>query len=274
MVKARQRDGDMTSIPDFYANRPGGPESTAAQNRGYLVKVDRRLLDPTSGCGLMLAETPRYEPGNVFTDVMRRYNCQEVFADRRAARILDEEETLMRQFCLRVDEYGVALKQNFQAIYAPSGILLAVDLNQHAAYFLAGPESCLALRNYFRDALAGTLEQLGVAFRGPSSRLTPTGWRNLFELANNSDFRFYVPPVRSIAVMAMAAGALWRYPGLYISVSLLNHGDAGNVVEEVLKAITENAKQRHFWTRADADSNSTPRPAATAQQSVSRIPTA
>jgi len=270
-VKKRQRDGDMTSLPDFYASRLGGPDGAAAQNHGYLLKVDRRFLDPTSGCGLMLAQTPRYEPGNAFTDIMRRYDCREVFADRRAARILDEEEVLMRQFCFRVDEYGVALKQNFQAIYAPCGVLLALDPNLHAAYFLAEPESCLALRNYFRDALAGTLEQLGVAFRGPSSRLTPTGWRNLFELANNSDFRFYVPPVRSIAVMAMAASARWRYPGLYISVSLLNHEDACEVAGEVLKAITENARQRHFWTHADIDSNPTPQSEPTAKESIPRV---
>jgi hypothetical protein len=264
----------MTTIRDTYARRMGGPNGTAAPpSRGYLLKVDRRLLDPTSGCGLMLARTPRYHRANAFQDIMRRYDCPNVFADKRAARILDGEETLMRQFCHRLNEFGVALQQNFQAVYAPCGIHLAIDPNQRAAYFMAEPESCLALRNYFRDALAGTLGQLGVAFKGSTSRLTPTGWHNLFELANNADFRYHVPPLRSIEVMAMATNARWHAPGLYLSASLLNVADAQSVAEEALKAITATPAPAPDLTYADAVASSALRLEASAPAAVQRMPT-
>lgn len=241
----------MVTIHDQYARHVDGLSGMAATpHRGYLLQVDRRLLDPASGCGLMLATTPRYHPANAFPDVMRRYDFANVYADKRAARILDEDGDLMRQFCHRLDEFGVALRQNFLAIYAPCGIHLALDPNQHAAYFLAEPESYLALRNYFRDALPGALEQLGIAFKGSSSRLTPVGWHNLFELVNNTDFRCHVPPLRSIEVMAMASNANWHAPNLYLSVSLLNLADAGGVVAEALKVIAATSTPWHDRTYA------------------------
>lgn len=202
------------------------------------MRIDCRLLDSQDGCGLMLAGIPRYRPDNVFPDVMRKYNCPNVFADRRAARMLDENENLMQRFCRQADEFKLNLKQNFRTVYAQSGIYLAIDPGQRAAYFLAEPEHYLALANYYRDALPGLTRSLGITVRGSTGRLSPAGWHNLFDLCVSSDFRNRCPPVRHIEVMVITTAAEWRAPSLYLGVSLLNLGGVGTVIEKALEAVT------------------------------------
>jgi hypothetical protein len=186
----------------------------------------------------MLAGIPRYHPDNVFPDVMRKYNCPNVFADKRAARMLDENEILMRRFCRQADEFKVNLKQNFRTVYAQCGIYLAVDPAQGNAYFLAEPEHYLALANYYRDVLPGMTGSLGITIKGSTSRLTQAGWRNLFDLCGNAEFRNHCPQVKHIEVMVVTTTAEWRVPSLHLGVSLLNLGGAGTVIEAALEALT------------------------------------
>jgi hypothetical protein len=214
-------------------NRPRGER---------LVKIDCRLLDSQDGCGLMLAGIPRYRPDNVFSDVMRKYDCPNVFADKRAARLLDENETLMRKFCRQADEYKVNLKQNFRTVYAQCGIYLAVDPGRchdtpGVAYFLAEPEHYLALANYFRDGLTGVVKSLGLSIKGSTGRLTQAGWRNLFDLCGSTEFRNHCSQVKHIEVMVVTTTAEWRAPSLHLGVSLLNLGSVGTVIGTALVAL-------------------------------------
>jgi hypothetical protein len=221
------RSGDATGI---------GISSAGRIER--LVKIDTRLLDSSDGCGLMLAKIPRYRPDNVFPDVMLRYRLPNVHADKRAARLMEEDESLMRRFCQHADSFGFNLAQNFRTVFAPRGIFLAVDPAQGAAYFLAEPENYLALANFFRDALPAVAGTLGITVKGSTGRLTPAGWRNLLDLCLNTDFRYHCSPVRCIEVMVVTPTTEWRAPNLYIGLSLLNLGGAGTVLEKAIEALT------------------------------------
>ena len=238
MPAAKGKQKDMAIPQGHYAlHLDGAVTRPAASDHPRLFKIDRRLLSVSEGCGRVLALTPRYQPNSVFPDVMRRYGFSSVYADRAAARILDREETLMRQFCFRLDEYGVALRQNFQAIYEPCGMHLAADSDQRAVWFLAEPGNYLALRNYYRDALPAVLSQLGIALRGSVSRLTPAGWQNLFKLATHADFRYNVPPLQGIEIGILDPVAVWRAPILNLGISLLNVVEPEALIEKARTAL-------------------------------------
>lgn len=230
----------LNSAMTGHDRQPNASTGMTAVNRlrgERLMKIDCRLLDSQDGCGLMLAGIPRYRPDNVFPDVMRKYNCPNVFADKRAARMLDENEILMRRFCRQADEFKVNLKQNFRSVYSQCGIFLAVDPAQGNAYFLAEPEHYLALANYFRDVLPGLTKSLGITVKGSTGRLTQVGWRNLFDLCGNADFRNQCPKVKHIEVMVVTVTSEWRAPSLHLGVSLLNLGGAATVIETALEAL-------------------------------------
>lgn len=218
------------------------------------IMIDCQLLNSREGCGLMLAGIPRYRSDNAFSKVMRRYDCPDIFADKRAARVLDDNENLMGRFTRQVDEFKLNLKANFRMTYAECGIYLAVDPGQSTAYFLAEPEHYLALANYYRNALPGITRALGITLRGSTGRLTPAGWHNLLNLCATSDFRYRCPPVKHVEVMAITTTAEWRAPSLYLGVSLLNLSDVGTVIEKALDAVTTSetvtaqpAKSAAFW---------------------------
>ena len=152
--------------------------------------------------------------------------------------MLDENEILMRRFCRQADESCLNLVQNFRTVFAPQGIYLAVDPGQGAAYLLAEPEHYLALANYCRDALPGVARILGITVKGSTGRLTPAGWRNLFDLCGNADFRYHCSPVRNIEVMVVTVTSEWRAPSLHLGVSLLNLGGAATVLEKAIEVLT------------------------------------
>lgn len=232
---------DLIQTETAPIHRPGdvtGIGTASAGRTERLMKIDTRLLDSSDGCGLMLAKIPRYRPDNVFPDVMLRYKLPNVYADKRAARIIEEDETLMRRFCRHADAFGLNLAQNFRTVFAPHGIYLAVDPAQGAAYFLAEPEHYLALANYYRDAVPGIARAMGITVRGSTGRLTPAGWRNLLDLCLNPDFRYHCSPVRCIEVMVVTPTVEWRAPGLYVGLSLLNLGGAGTVLDKAVEALT------------------------------------
>jgi hypothetical protein len=203
------------------------------------VQVERMLvlnsgfLSPRIGCGLMLTKVPLYRGNEVFMDCMRTYNYPNVFADKPAVKLFDDNETLMRQFCDNAESNKMALKLNFRAVYAPKDIYLAVDTNKRAAYFLAETEFKLALLNYYRDALPNIAKVLNLTLGGSPGRLTPVGWQNLYDVTNDVNFKLDYAAVERIEGSASVPAVRWRSPVLEIGVNLLNFSDPRTIREGI-----------------------------------------
>lgn len=187
-----------------------------------MLVLNSSWLNPRIGCGLMLTRIPPYQGNDVFRDVMRGYNYPNLFADKPATKILDDDEELMRQFVVNAESGKMPLKNNFRAVYAVREIYLALDTARRAAYFLAAPENRLILTNYYRDVMPGIAKLLKVSVGGSVNRLTPVGWQNLHDVLNDANFRKDFPGIQKIEVMASLPNARWRNPVLELGVNLLN----------------------------------------------------
>lgn len=194
-----------------------------------MLVVNSTFLSPRIGCGLMLTKIPPYSANEVFIDVMRGYNYPNLFADKAAAKMIDDGEDHMRRFCENAESNKMALKLNFRAVYAPRDIYLAVDTAKRAAYFLAGPDNKLAMLNYYRDAMPNIAKFLKLSLGGSPGRLTAVGWQNLHDVTNDVNFNLDYPAVERIDIMATVPTVRWRTPILEIGVNLLNFSDAKTI---------------------------------------------
>jgi hypothetical protein len=184
--------------------------------------VNSGFLSPRIGCGLMLTNIPGYNGNDVFKDVMRVYNYPNLYADKPAVKILEENEELMRQFCINAEAGKMVLKLNFRGVYGLNDIFLLLDTARKAAYFLSAPEHKLALTNYYRDAMPKIAELLKVVLGGSTNRLVPVGWQSLHDVLNDTNFRKDYPQVERIEIMASLPTVRWRSPVLEIGVNLVN----------------------------------------------------
>ena len=209
------------------------------------VSVERMLalnsgwLSPRIGCGQMLTNIAPYQANDVFLDVMRGYNYPNVFADKPAIKILEENEDLMRQFIVNAESGKMALKNNFRGVYVAREIYLALDSAKKSAYFLAAPEHRLALVNYYRDAMPSIANILKVAVSGSTNRLTPVGWQTLHDVLNDVNFQKDYSGVQRIEIMASLPTARWRSPVLEIGVNLLNFSTPRSVRDSIRTEVGE-----------------------------------
>ena len=191
-----------------------------------VLPINSGFLSPRIGCGLMLTRIPSYQANDVFRDVMKVYGFPNLRADKPAAKILDEDEDLMRQFCINAETGKMPLRLNFRGVYATKEAFLLLDTPRKTAYFVGAPDNRLALTNYYRDAMFKLPELLNLVLAGSINRLTPVGWQNLHDIMNDVNFRNAYPGVERIEVMASIPSVRWRKPVLEIGVNLLNFSNA------------------------------------------------
>jgi hypothetical protein len=199
-----------------------------------MLNVKAAWLNPRIGCGLMLANLPRYDANDVLRDVMREYGYTNINADKAAVKFLDGNESLLRTFCGNAEDARLEIKPNFRMVFAGKDVYLVLDLEARTAYFLAAPENRLTLNNYYRDAVAAMMQELKIALSGSTSRLTSVGWQNLNDLVAETNFRFTLPEVERIEVMSTLPAARWRKPVLEIGLNLLNLSDPKSIHQAVV----------------------------------------
>jgi hypothetical protein len=206
------------------------------------MAINSSFLSPRIGCGQMLTRIPAYQGNEIFRDVMRAYSFPKLHADKPAAKILEDEEHLMRQFCINAEDGKLPLKLNFRGVYAVRDIFLLTDQARQSAYFVAAPDNRLALTNYYRDAMFKLPEMLGLTLAGSTNRLTPIGWQNLHDIMNDVNFRSSYPGVERIEVMASLPAARWRQPVLEVGVNLLNFSNAKAVRQAMTSEVLGGAE--------------------------------
>jgi hypothetical protein len=206
-------------------------------NTERMLTINSGFLSPRISCGLMLTKVPPYQANDVFRDVMRTYGHPNLYADKPAAKILDEDEDLMRQFCANAEANKMVLKPNFRGVYSSKEVYLALDAHKKAAYFLTAPEHKLALVNYYRDAMPNIVKILNVTLGGSTNRLTPVGWQNLHDVLNDITFRVDYPELDRIEITASLSDIRWRNPTLEIGINILNFSNPNAIREGIRKEV-------------------------------------
>jgi len=206
-----------------------------------LLDVNSSWLSPRIGCGQMLSGIPRYSGSEVLRDVMREYGYDIVHADKQATKLLDNNDSLVRTFCSNFEGTKMPIKVNYRSAFGLKDLFLVLDLITKSAYFIASPESKLALNNYFRDAMPGLMQNFKVTLGGSTNRLTPIGWQNLHDVMTEGNFRIDFPEVQKIEIMSTLPGARWRQPTLEVGVQLMNFTEAKAIRLTIFKEVRKIA---------------------------------
>jgi hypothetical protein len=206
-------------------------------NHDRSLQIQSSLLNPRIACGLMFTKIPAYHGNDVFREVISSYGYHELHADKDAAKLLDENEALLRAFCTNAEVNKLPLKLNFRTVYTGKDILLALDAPQKTACFLGSAEHRLMLTNYYRDVMPKLAQLLRMSVGGSTSRLTAVGWQNLHDVLNDINFRSDFVEVDKLEVMSTVSAARWRNPTLELGVNLLNFKDPRSIREEIHKEI-------------------------------------
>ncbi len=192
-------------------------------------------LSPRYGCGLMLANLPKFDPSDPLLNAMTNYGYPTLAADKLATKLV-QNPGLLKQFYDNAFSNKMTLRQNFRGVYGHLEVFMAFDPQSRTAWFLAEPQNRMALVNYFRDAASLGLKPLGVLLLGSTVRLTPVGWQNLYDLLTDKFFNAHTG-IQRVEVMSVMAGVRWRSNCLGLGVTLLNFRELAEIQAAVEAAL-------------------------------------
>ncbi|MCX7784645.1 MAG: hypothetical protein N2201_00200 [candidate division WOR-3 bacterium] len=200
----------------------------------YLV-IDKNLLNPKIGCGLVLSHIRRYHNiSEMLQKALNVYHIRTLFADKPAQALL-EDDAIVKEFCKNALSM-MPLHSNLQNSFSIQQVFLLIDPSEDTGWLLGAAENRLQFLNYYKDVVPVLMKKFGILLSGSTPRLLPLGWQNLYDVFDEEFIKSH-PEIKSIEILSVLTDTRFRYPVLSIGINLLNIKTADAVREKVLEVL-------------------------------------